>query len=141
MSHFRLHHLGYLVDDLTAAAEHWRSVCGARLDGEIIHDAGQQARVLLMREPAAAHWIELISPDSPESHLNRALQRQVRLHHVAYSVDDFPAAMAHLRAQGCLPLSKPAQGAAFQREIMWFQDPRRGLIEIIAPGAGPYALS
>lgn len=141
MSAFQLHHIGYLVDDLEKVAEHWATLYSAARDGDIIHDAGQQARVLLLREPGAAHWIELIAPDSPESHLHNALQRKVSLHHVAYAVDDFNAAIQQMRAAGCLPLSKPVIGAAFQRSIIWFQDPRCGLVELIARGDGPYALT
>lgn len=135
---FALHHLGYLTDDLDAALAHWSTFAGVTAEGEIVHDAGQQARVRLLREPGARHWIELITPDSPESHLHKALQRNVTLHHTAYAVDDFDAAVRALRATGCVPLGLPVTGAAFGRPIMWFQDPYRGLVELIAPGPGPY---
>ena len=140
MSNLRLHHIGYLVEDVEQASRHWTRAYGYAPDGEIIHDAGQEARVCLLRQDGATHWIELISPDSTESHLQRALQRKVTLHHVAYVANDFDEAIQSLRAAGCLPLSKPVVGAAFHREIIWFQDPLRGLVEIIAPGAGPYSL-
>jgi len=140
MSEFRLHHIGYLVEDIEAARQYWIDTYGFAADGDIIHDAGQQARVCLLRQSAADHWVELISPDSEESHLHRALQRKVNLHHVAYAVDDLSAAIKDLRAAGGLPLSKPVVGAAFEREIMWFQDPIQGLVELIAPGDGPYQL-
>ncbi|GHC04740.1 VOC family protein [Cerasicoccus arenae] len=144
MSHdstFRLHHIGYLVENIDTARQHWVDVYGYELDGEIIHDAGQQALVCLLRQPSASHWIELISPDSTDSHLQRALQRKVSLHHVAYAVDNFDSSIQTLRSGGCVPLGKPAIGVAFGRRIMWFHDPLRGLIELISPGPGSYQLN
>ena len=138
---FRLHHLGFLTDDLAAAAVHWAGTYGAEPDGPVIHDAEQQARVRLLQMPGAAHWIELISPDSPSSHLHKALSRKVTLHHHAYAVKDWDGALAHLRTSGCVPLGRPVTGAAFGRNIMWWHDPRAGLVELIATGPGPYSLS
>ncbi|WP_269542321.1 VOC family protein [Cerasicoccus fimbriatus] len=137
---FRLHHIGYLVSDIAGARLQWVNAYGYETDGDIIHDAGQQARVCLLRNANDAHWVELISSDSEASHLQRALDRKVSLHHTAYAVGDFSAAIQQLRASGCVPLGKPAIGAAFLREIMWFHDPLRGLVELIAPGEGPYQL-
>ncbi|WP_309396738.1 VOC family protein [Cerasicoccus maritimus] len=137
----RFHHIGYLVADLAIAQQHWKNALGYELCGEVIHDAGQQARVCLLRNEGEFHWVELISPDSDASHLHRALQRKVSLHHVAYEVANINAAAAQLRQSGCIPLGKAVIGAAFGRPIMWFHDPMSGLVELVAAGEGPYQLS
>ncbi|WP_309381805.1 VOC family protein [Cerasicoccus frondis] len=136
----QLHHIGYLVKDLVVAQQHWEQAYGYHAHGQTIQDVGQQARVLLLRKRSERHWIELISPDSEQSHLHGALQRKVSLHHVAYQVEDMMSSAQSLRAAGGLPLSKPVIGAAFQRTIMWFHDPLKGLVELIAAGEGPYQL-
>ncbi|MEO0794230.1 MAG: VOC family protein [Verrucomicrobiota bacterium] len=138
---FSFHHIGYLAANLEKAKSHWIELYGCTPDGGDIHDVGQQARVCLLRQPGLAGWVELIAPDSESSHLQKALRSKVSLHHLAYAVDDFGQAIDRLRKAGCVPLCKPTIGMAFQREIIWFHDPERGLVELIAPGSGPYQLN
>lgn len=138
----KLHHLGYLVPDLEPAAQHFAAALGYRIESEPIEDAIQTARVQFLRQPGARHWLELVSPLGPGGKLDAALARGVSLHHLCYEVDDIEAGLAHLRAAGCLPLARPAPGAAFGgRPIAWAMSRANGLVELVQAGPGPRSLA
>lgn len=137
----RLHHLGYLVPELEPAARHFAAALGYRIESEPIEDAIQTARVQFLRQPGARHWLELVSPLGRGGKLDGALERGVSLHHLCYEVENVEAALSHLRAAGCLPLARPAPGAAFGgRRIVWAMSQANGLIELVEAGLGPRSL-
>ena len=131
---FKLHHIGYLVKDLSEASV-FKDRLGYLVESEIIEDPVQTAHVLLMRQPGSASQIELVMPAGPKSKLSRALAKGGGLHHFCYEVDDICAAGAHLREKGMLALSEPAEAVAFKgRRIAWYMDSGALLIELLESG-------
>ncbi len=139
---FTLHHTGYLVADIPAAAEHFCQRLGYRVESAVIEDPIQTARVQFLRQPGAPSWLELVSPTSDNSKLSAALKKGGGLHHLCYEVADLAAASAHLRAGGMFPLGEPVPATAFPgRRIAWFMDAQRLLVELVEAGKGPLSLA
>ena len=131
---FKLHHIGYLVKDLSEASV-FKDRLGYLVESEIIEDPAQTAYVLLMRQPGSASQIELVMPAGPKSKLSKALAKGGGLHHLCYEVDDICAAGVHLREKGMLALSEPAEAVAFKgRRIAWYMDSGALLIELLESG-------
>lgn len=93
----RLHHVGYVVSDLDAAAETY-SVLGFT-DGER-HEIPEQ-KIVAMTFRAGSGWMELIQPTDPNGPIAAYMtKRGEGVHHVAYQVEDIEAKLAELRAAG-----------------------------------------
>lgn len=138
----RLHHIGFLTPELERAAVHFRDAFGYVIESEPIQDHGQAATVQFLRQPGAAHWLELVSPLGEASSLWNAVGRGTSLHHQCYEIPDIEEGIASLRARGCLPLGRPQPGAAFDRRpIVWLMDGFKGLIELVEAGAGARSLA
>lgn len=136
-----LHHVGYLVKDIAAAAEHYCDLLGYRVESAIIEDPGQTAYVQFLRQPGSASWLELIAPNGGQSKLGNALAKGVLLHHLCYEVADMDEACRYFRAKGCFPVGAPLPAAAFEgRRIAWFMDARRFLFELLEEGEGALSL-
>ena len=134
-SSFVFHHLGYLVEDINAAAELFSMRFGFQIESDVILDEGQTAEVRLIRQPLSTSWIELITPSCPECKLSMALEKGITLHHVCYEVASFDEAVRLLRETNYFLLSQPEPSAAFSgRRIMWFMSPDKSLVEILEAG-------
>ena len=133
---FRLHHIGYLVRDLSEA-QMFRDRFGYVIVSDVVEDSVQTAFVQLVRQPQSTTLIELVMPTGPGSKLTRALAKGGGLHHLCYEVDEMSSACARLREQAMLPLSEPTPAVAFGgRQIAWFMDRGAMLIELLESGSG-----
>lgn len=93
----RLHHVGYVVSDIDAAAEHYRALGFG--EGER-HEIPEQ-HIVAMTFRAGAGWMELIQPTDPEGPIAAFMaKRGEGVHHVAYEVEDIEAKLAELKAAG-----------------------------------------
>ena len=129
---FLLHHLGILVQDLAAAVSDFESRLGYRVESEVIEDPVQTAYVQFLRQPQTILWLELITPNGPDSKLINALRKGGGLHHLCYEVSDISQAGEHLRDRAMLLLSEPVPAVAFPgRRIAWFMDRAGLLIELL----------
>jgi methylmalonyl-CoA/ethylmalonyl-CoA epimerase len=138
---FNLHHIGFLVTDISSASAGFVERFGYKVESPIIEDSTQTARVQFLRQPGAIHWLELISPNGPQSKLSQALQHGGGLHHMCYEVANLAAAADILRQQRMLPLGKPCPATAFSgRLIAWFMDRGKLLVELLEAGPGDYSL-
>ena len=80
---------------------------------------------------------ELVAPLSDGSPVNRVLSKKINvLNHLAYLVDDLPAASARLLATGFVPIAEARPAIAYDGAlIQFFVAPSRLMIELIAaPG-------
>ena len=68
----------------------------------IISDPVQTALVKFLRQPGAPNWIELVTPNGPQSKLTAALKKGGGQHHLCYEVSDMARACDHLRDQQML---------------------------------------
>jgi methylmalonyl-CoA/ethylmalonyl-CoA epimerase len=108
-----LDHLGIAVASIAAARSLYETL-GARFEGEEVV-ADQKVRVAFFRlgAGAGAVRIELLEPLDDESPIAKFLaKRGPGLHHVAYAVDDLPAALAAAAGAGLRLIDKqPRSGA------------------------------
>jgi len=130
-----LHHLGFVVKSISAAADEFALSISAQWDGEIIHDPIQQVRVSFFNPVDARNPVfELGEPANETSPVNDFLvKRRGGLHHVCYEIDDLDAALENARRAGWAIASFPAPAVAFQgRRIAWIFSRKRLLIELLA---------
>ncbi len=93
----RLHHVGYVVADLEAAA---RTYAGLGFVTGERHEIPEQ-HIVAMTFPAGPGWLELIQPTDPEGPIAAFMaKRGEGVHHIAYHVDIIEAKLAELTAAG-----------------------------------------
>lgn len=105
----KLHHVGYVVSDIDAAAASYRAL--GFTEGER-HDIPEQ-KIVAMTFQAGHGWMELIQPTDPEGPIAAFMaKRGEGVHHVAYQVDDIEAKLAELTAAGVQLIDQvPRSGA------------------------------
>src|SRR5436190_19114154 len=93
-----VHHVALAVDDLDAAVETYRRVFGAAVERRgRMDDQGVEAVYLRLGDGR----VELVTPLEGDTPVGRFLaKRGPGMHHVAYEVDDLPAALADVAAAG-----------------------------------------
>lgn len=93
----RLHHVGIVVADLDAAAVRYAALGFA--GGERFAVPEQEIEAITYH--AGPGYLELISPTDSDGPIARYMaKRGEGTHHVAYAVDDLPAVLARLAANG-----------------------------------------
>lgn len=96
-SRLRLHHVGYVVSDLDAAAQKYAALGFG--EGER-HEIPEQ-KIVAMTFRSGNGWLELIQPTDPDGPIARYMaKRGEGTHHVAFEVDDIHAELARLREAG-----------------------------------------
>jgi methylmalonyl-CoA/ethylmalonyl-CoA epimerase len=132
-----LHHIGFVVASISQSGSEFAQSLAAEWNGEIIHDALQQARVSFMRcgvdgNPA----IELVEPDSEKSPLNKFVAKGGGLHHICYEVDSLETQLEACRLNGSLIVKQPLPAVAFQgRRIAWVYTKQKLLVEYLERGS------
>jgi methylmalonyl-CoA/ethylmalonyl-CoA epimerase len=132
-----LHHIGILVADIAPAAEQYGRRFGCKIISDVIHDPVQTARVRFLSWSGAAPYIELVTPDGPNSKLSNALKKGGGLNHLCHLCPDIEDTCRRLREEGMFLLQSPVMAAAFPgRRIAWLMG-RDGLpVELLEPGEG-----
>ena len=94
-----IHHVGIAVRDLESARERYARLFGARVEArERVEEQGVEALALLMGEGGR---VELLAPLAEDTPVGRFIARRGEgMHHLAFVVDDLPAALAELRGAG-----------------------------------------
>jgi len=139
---FRLHHVGILVPDLPRAVAEYADRFGCSVESQAIEDPAQTSVVQFLRLPGAPSWLELVTPNGPDSKLANALRKGGGLNHLCYEVADIAAACAHLRDRAMLSVGDPTPAVAFGgRRVAWLMDPSRLLVELVEAGPGPLSLA
>lgn len=142
VSGLALHHIGLLVRDVDEAAKHYSGLLGYEIESAAIDDPLQTARVLFLRQPGAASWLELIAPLGSSSKLSNMLAKGGGLHHLCYETSDIDEAMEALRDQGCMVVGQPVPAQAFPGlRIAWLMDRQRFLFELLEAGNGVLSLA
>ncbi len=108
----RLNHVAIAVPDLTAAAERYRMMLGAKVSASQA-EPGHGVSVAFVE--VANTRIELMEPLGEASPIKAFLDRNPAggIHHLCFEVDDIIAARDHLRSQGARVLGsgEPRLGA------------------------------
>jgi len=120
----RLHHVAYVVNDLDAALPVFTERYGLEVAiRELMPEQGVEAVMLGAGEGA----VELIAPVDPECGVARYLDKRGEgLHHIALEVEDLPAALEELRAQG-VELIDQEPRVGLGGHLIAFVHPRSGL--------------
>ena len=94
-----IHHVGIAVRDLEMARDRYARLFGARVEArERVEEQGVEALGLLMGEDGR---VELLAPLAEDTPVGRFIARRGEgMHHLAFAVDDLPAALAELRGAG-----------------------------------------
>ncbi len=131
-----LHHVGVLVSDIAEKCAFYTRRFGYEIRSEIIHDRLQTAFVQFLRLPGQATYLELVSPDGPESKLANALRKGEGLHHLCYGTEHIEDDFTKLCGEGLVPICEPVPATAFPgRKIAWLVGVDRVLIELVERGA------
>ncbi len=126
-------HIGIAVANLGEAMASYRTIFGYRICSGPFVDPIQKVEVcFLSTKEAGGVTIELVTPVSDDSPVNRILAKGIGAYHLCYEVVDIDAALKHVRSSGCLVVSEPVQAIAFAgRRIAWFYTPTRQLTELV----------
>jgi methylmalonyl-CoA/ethylmalonyl-CoA epimerase len=92
----------------------------------VIHDVLQTALVQFLLLPGDRVYLELVSPDGPESRLTHAVRKGGGLNHLCYIVDNLERTTDSLIETGMMLISPPQPAKAFAgRRICWLlgEDP------------------
>jgi methylmalonyl-CoA/ethylmalonyl-CoA epimerase len=132
---FALHHVGVLVSDLGQATAFQIESFGYVKASDVIHDPTQNVFAQFLRLPGSPSFLELITPDGPESKVANALRKGGGLHHVCYATVAIGEACEQLRANGAFVIQQPVMSVAFPgRRIAWLMQADRMLIELLEKG-------
>lgn len=135
MANVRFHHLGILVKSVPDAAAAYARRYGYEVRSPVIHDPVQTAHVQFLALPGEAFYLELVSPDGPDSKLSNALKKGGGLNHVCYATEDIEGACAELRAQRMVLIQAPVEAVAFPgRRIAWLMGRDQTLTELVERG-------
>ncbi len=120
----KINHLGYVVEDVAAAARFYEECFGVVPDEP--EEVEEQGILALMFEVGESR-IELLQPTRPDSPVGKFLARRGEgFHHVAYEVDDLEATLRELKESDVeLIDEKPRVGVGGAR--MAFLHPRSAL--------------
>jgi methylmalonyl-CoA/ethylmalonyl-CoA epimerase len=137
----RLHHVGYLVADITDAARRLVDAFGYVVETEVIADPAQTASVQFLRLAADSVWLELVSPLGKPSKLDGALRRGEGMHHLCFEVKAIEDSVALLQRHAMRAVAPMVPAVAFGgRRIAWLTNSSGMLFELVEQGRGPLRL-
>lgn len=106
----QFHHVGIAVSDLEATAAKYRQ--GGWRTSAVIYDPVQQVNICWLTRDGNP-VLELLEPVGAESPVRRTLEKNgVTPYHICYQTPELEPAVAALRAQRYVLVSKPAPAAA-----------------------------
>jgi methylmalonyl-CoA/ethylmalonyl-CoA epimerase len=128
----RLHHMGFVVADITTAMPAFVRSMAAEWDGQIFEDPLQRARVAFMTTRLGDPQIELVQPLGENSPVQRFLQQGGGMHHLCYEVADLETELTAFRSRGAAIASRPKPAVAFGgRRIAWVITSEKLLVELL----------
>lgn len=146
-----LHHVGYAVKAIEPVSQMYVGRYGYEVRTPVIHDPFQTALVQFLAFPGDRVYLELVSPDGPESRLTNAVRKGGGLNHLCYTAENLEKAIGCLTQSGMLLIMPPQPAVAFAgRRVCWFlgEDPvpielveRNEVGDLCAPGRTLSALT
>lgn len=129
----RLHHVGFVVADISTAMEGFVRSLGATWDRRTFNDPNQKVRVAFLEVRAGDPLIELVEPAGDDSPVRSFLaERGGGMHHVCYEVLDLEGQMAEMKARGAMIVRRPRPAVAFDgRRIAWLLTAEKLLVELL----------
>jgi methylmalonyl-CoA/ethylmalonyl-CoA epimerase len=131
-SSLRLHHMGFVVADITTAMPAFVRSMAAEWDGQIFEDPLQKAKVAFMTTRPGDAQIELVQPVGENSPVQRFLLQGGGMHHLCYEVASLEAELTSFRSRGAAIASRPKPAVAFGgRRIAWVITSEKFLVELL----------
>jgi methylmalonyl-CoA/ethylmalonyl-CoA epimerase len=111
----RIHHLGVAVDDLDEAVGTYERLFGGRVEHRsTLDDQGVEAVSMRVGDSR----VELMSSLGDDTPVGKFLaKRGPGMHHVAYEVEDLPAALRHLSDQGAELIDEHPRSGLFGLQV------------------------
>jgi methylmalonyl-CoA/ethylmalonyl-CoA epimerase len=120
ISGLALHHVGFAVAAIELTTRSYVTRYGYAIRTPVIHDPLQTAFVQFLALPGDHVYLELVSPDGPESRLSSAVRRGGGLNHLCYVADDLEKVAEWLVQSEMMQISPPQSAVAFGgRRICW----------------------
>ena len=133
MEALRIHHLGVAVEDLDEAVGTYERLFGGRLEHRgTLEDQGVEAVSMRVGESR----VELMGSLGEETPVGKFLaKRGPGMHHVAYEVDDLPAALRHLSGRGAELIDEEPRSGLFGLQVAFVHpDAVHGVLaELVTP--------
>jgi methylmalonyl-CoA/ethylmalonyl-CoA epimerase len=131
-SGIRLHHVGYAVKGIEAAADVYVRRYGYTVCTGVIHDPLQTAFVQFLKLEGDSSYLELVAPDGPASKLTMSVKRGGSFHHLCYSCGPLEQTIEELEATGMKLISDPKPAVAFGgRRICWLFGEDQMAVELV----------
>lgn len=127
---FKFHHIGVAVKDLDPTATVYEH--GGYKRSASIFDPIQNVNICWLSKEGMP-TIELLAPVDEKSPVNKTLEKNgVTPYHTCYVVDNIEEAVAQLRKQKYVMVSKPAEAVAFcGSRVCFLFNKNVGLIELV----------
>ena len=111
----RIHHVGMAVEDLDQAVGTYGRLFGGEVEHRgTLEDQGVEAASVRLGESR----VELMASLGDETPVGKFLaKRGPGMHHVAYEVDDLPAALRHLADQGAELIDQEPRSGLFGLQV------------------------
>jgi methylmalonyl-CoA epimerase len=115
MQALRIHHLGVAVEDLDEAVGTYQRLFGGSVEHRgTLEDQGVQAVSMRLGESR----VELMGSLGEETPVGKFLsKRGPGMHHVAYEVDDLPAALRDLSGRGAELIDEEPRSGLFGLQV------------------------
>lgn len=127
---FKFHHIGVAVKDLDATASVYE--LGGYKRSSSIFDPVQNVNICWLTKEGMP-IVELLAPVDEQSPVNKTLEKNgVTPYHTCYVVESIEEAVAELRKQKYVMVSKPAEAVAFcGSRVCFLFNKNVGLIELV----------
>ena len=135
MGGLAIHHLGVAVEELDASIGTYAALFGATLEHRaVVPDQGVEAASLRV----GGSRLELLRPLEADSPVGRFLAgRGPGMHHVAFAVEDLPAELDRLRADGVRLIDEEPRLGLFGLQVAFVHPEATGgvLAELVSDGS------
>ncbi len=130
LNSFKFHHIGVAVKDIDATAALYEQ--GGYKRSASIFDPIQNVNICWLTKDGMP-TVELLAPMDETSHVNKTLEKNgVTPYHTCYVVENIEEAVAQLRKQKYIMVSKPAGAVAFcGSRVCFLFNKNVGLIELV----------
>lgn len=130
LSNFRFHHIGIAVKEIDATASVYEQ--GGYHRSVSVFDPIQNVNICWLTKESMP-IVELLAPVNEKSPVNKTLEKVgVAPYHCCYVVDNIDKAVAELKKQRYIMVSKPAEAVAFfGSRVCFLFNKNVGLIELV----------
>jgi methylmalonyl-CoA/ethylmalonyl-CoA epimerase len=125
----KIHHIGYLVENIEAAKNEFLNI-GCQLKNAIIYDEERKIDACLMENEG--FLIELLSPRKNSQFYGLTIKYKNSPYHICYQVDNLEMTIRSLRDKGYLLLKEPQTAILFiNKKIAFLINSEIGIIELL----------